>query len=68
MMCRLHGEFPCYGWNNNKGYATGFHAAALLEHGPCRLHRKSFRPCSGQLNIDFDPDDHETPSEHEGPD
>lgn len=68
MMCRLHGEFPFYGWNMNKGYATGFHSAALLEYGPCRLHRKSFRLNSRQLNIDFEPDDHVTPSERTMPD
>lgn len=36
--------FPHYGWQRNKGYGTREHLAALAEHGPCALHRKSFAP------------------------
>jgi ribonuclease HII len=35
-------EYPHYGWESNKGYPTPFHKKALMEHGPCPLHRKSF--------------------------
>ncbi len=37
---------PQYGWDRNKGYGTRDHMAALQEHGPCPLHRRSFAPVS----------------------
>lgn len=37
---------PHYGWERNKGYGTPDHLAALREHGPCPLHRRSFAPVS----------------------
>ena len=36
-------EFPQYGFAKHKGYAAAVHLAALREHGPCPLHRRSFR-------------------------
>ena len=41
-MLRLHEEFPCYGWADNKGYPTKAHYAALRKFGPCKYHRQSF--------------------------
>lgn len=35
---------PHYGWERNKGYGTAEHLAALREHGPSPLHRRSFAP------------------------
>ncbi len=35
-------KFPQYGWSKNKGYPTAEHRAAIQQHGPCDLHRKSF--------------------------
>jgi len=35
---------PHYGWAKNKGYGTPDHLAALREHGPSPLHRRSFAP------------------------
>lgn len=35
-------EHPRYGWAENKGYAAPEHVAALAEHGPCVLHRRSW--------------------------
>ena len=35
-------KYPQYGWLNNKGYPTSEHRQAIIEHGPCDLHRKSF--------------------------
>ena len=37
---------PHYGWERNKGYGTPDHLAALREHGPTPLHRKSFAPAA----------------------
>lgn len=35
---------PQYGWETNMGYGTAEHLAALREHGPSPLHRRSFAP------------------------
>ncbi|HLV57013.1 MAG TPA: ribonuclease HII [Actinotalea caeni] len=42
MMTELHETYPAYGWHGNKGYSAPEHAAALREHGPCELHRRSW--------------------------
>lgn len=42
-MLKLHAEFPHYGWNKNKAYATKFHRDALMEFGESCYHRKTFR-------------------------
>jgi ribonuclease HII len=42
-MRQLHAEFPHYGWDHNKGYATQAHRDAISSFGECRHHRKSFR-------------------------
>ncbi|GLB29589.1 ribonuclease HII [Lacrimispora amygdalina] len=34
--------FPQYGFAKHKGYGTGAHIAALKDHGPCPIHRRSF--------------------------
>ncbi|MCB9733045.1 MAG: ribonuclease HII [Deltaproteobacteria bacterium] len=36
-------EFPVYGFAKHKGYPTKQHLSALAEHGPCPIHRRSFR-------------------------
>ena len=35
---------PPYAFASNKGYGTPEHLAALRVHGPCAIHRRSFRP------------------------
>ncbi len=52
-MCELDQEFPQYGLASHKGYSTPEHLAALLKHGPCALHRKSFRPVA-QSSLPWD--------------
>lgn len=42
-------EHPHYGWAKNKGYGTPDHLAALREHGPSPLHRRSFSPVAQML-------------------
>ena len=42
LMCEFHKEFPQYGFDSHKGYATTRHCEALRRHGPCPLHRVSF--------------------------
>lgn len=45
-MCEFDELYPQYGLASHKGYSTPEHLAALEKHGPCPLHRKSFRPVS----------------------
>lgn len=42
-MLNLHLKFPDYSWNSNKGYPTKAHREAIIKHGPCQYHRRSFR-------------------------
>ncbi len=43
LMNTLHQKYPRYGFCHNKGYATRFHRRAIAEHGPCPVHRLSFK-------------------------
>jgi ribonuclease HII len=43
-MREFHDIYPQYGLASHKGYSTPEHLAALEKHGPCPLHRKTFRP------------------------
>jgi len=52
-MMKIHEEFPVYGWNRNKGYATSYHRNAILKYGISPYHRKSFNLFERQLKIDF---------------
>ena len=36
-------QFPHYGFTKHKGYGTKQHREAIASHGPCPLHRKTFR-------------------------
>jgi ribonuclease HII len=44
MLLELHQAFPMYGFDAHSGYGTPQHLAALLAHGPCEHHRRSFAP------------------------
>jgi ribonuclease HII len=52
-MEKIHSEYPDYGWNRNKGYATRFHRNAILKYGITPYHRKTFSLYDTQLSIDF---------------
>jgi ribonuclease HII len=41
-------QFPEYGFEVNKGYPTRDHIQAIHAHGPCPLHRMSFKPLKGR--------------------
>jgi len=49
-------RYPIYGFDRHFGYSTPEHLAALKEHGPCPIHRRSFAPCrpDEQLALCFD--------------
>lgn len=38
----LDQKYPQYGFAKHKGYGTKAHTDAILEHGPCGIHRMSF--------------------------
>jgi ribonuclease HII len=42
LMVGLAAGHPQYGWEQNKGYASPEHLAALARHGTCALHRRSW--------------------------
>ena len=44
LMLEYDRQFPAYGFAKHKGYGTTRHLAALAEHGPCPIHRRSFAP------------------------
>ena len=48
IMLQYHDEYPHYGFNNHKGYATKEHLDKLREYGPCPIHRRSFEPVRAQ--------------------
>ena len=43
IMTAYDAEFPQYGFAGHKGYGALTYFAAIREHGPCRLHRLTFR-------------------------
>ncbi len=43
IMLRYHDIYPAYNFRKNKGYCTAEHVDMLRLHGPCPIHRKSFR-------------------------
>ena len=44
LMEEYHERWPAYGFAEHKCYGTARHLAALAEHGPCPIHRRSFAP------------------------
>ncbi len=41
-ICGLAEKYPQYGFEKHKGYGTKAHREAILEYGPCEIHRMSF--------------------------
>ncbi|HQQ59073.1 MAG TPA: ribonuclease HII [Thermomonas sp.] len=48
-MLELHAHYPHYGFDRHKGYPSAAHRAALLTHGPCPEHRRSYAPVRALL-------------------
>jgi ribonuclease HII len=44
MMIRAATVYPQYGFERHMGYGAQRHLKAIAEHGPCALHRMTFRP------------------------
>jgi ribonuclease HII len=43
IMKELHEIYPAYDFVRHKGYPTQAHKQAILKHGPCPVHRLTFR-------------------------
>lgn len=50
-MMQIHDELPHFGWNQNKGYPTAAHREAIVQFGPSKYHRMSFRLTDDQLKL-----------------
>jgi len=50
-MLALHRQYPQYGFDQHKGYPTRAHRQALIEHGPCPEHRRSYAPVQQSLHL-----------------
>jgi len=50
-MLELHAHYPHYGFDRHKGYPSAAHRAALLAHGPCPEHRRSYAPVRKLLEL-----------------
>ncbi len=49
MMEAYHRQYPQYNFQAHKGYGTAEHLRMLAAHGPCAIHRRSFRPVGEAL-------------------
>ncbi|NHN54385.1 ribonuclease HII [Calidifontibacter sp. DB0510] len=56
MLVDRHERFPQYNWAGNKGYSAPDHLAALDQHGPCELHRRSWRRFVAEAPVAGDPE------------
>jgi ribonuclease HII len=45
-----HYQYPQYEFSKHKGYGTQRHRELIATHGPCTIHRKTFRGVSEYLN------------------
>lgn len=43
LMEEYHRSFPQYGFHIHKGYGTRAHLKNIKAHGPCEIHRRTFR-------------------------
>jgi ribonuclease HII len=43
LMDDYHRKYPVYSFDRNKGYPTAAHRKAIQTHGPCAIHRQSFK-------------------------
>ena len=43
LMLEYHRRYPQYNFDRHKGYPTAEHRRLLKEHGPCPIHRRTFK-------------------------
>ncbi|HZT96227.1 MAG TPA: ribonuclease HII [Chloroflexota bacterium] len=51
LMSRAAEKYPGYGFESHKGYGTQQHHDALIELGPCPIHRLTFKPAFASCSI-----------------
>lgn len=51
LMLGYHAQYPQYGFDRHKGYPTKTHKAAVAEHGPSAIHRRTFRGVKEHLAV-----------------
>lgn len=58
LMASYHEKYPEYGFGGHVGYATKTHMQALRAHGPCPIHRKTFRGVlpEAEITLAIDPE------------
>lgn len=49
LMIRMENLYPGYGLGGHKGYPTKAHRQAVLDLGPCPIHRRSFAPVADAI-------------------
>lgn len=52
LMLEYDQSYPAYGFAGHKGYGSSEHMAAIRKHGPCPIHRKTFRGVREYLLMD----------------
>ena len=50
IMDGYHKLYPQYEFNRHKGYGTKLHRNLIQEHGPCPIHRNTFKGVSEYIN------------------
>ena len=50
IMDDYHKLYPQYEFNRHKGYGTKLHRHLIQEHGPCPIHRNTFKGVSEYIN------------------
>ena len=55
IMRELDVSYPVYGFARHMGYSTRAHFAAIREHGPSPVHRRSFAPVRAAARGEADP-------------
>jgi ribonuclease HII len=54
LLDELDEQYPGYGFAHNKGYGTVEHRQAIDSLGLSPIHRRSWRPAQGVLDLHFD--------------
>jgi ribonuclease HII len=49
IMDRYESLYPLFSFSQHKGYPTPTHLDELREHGPCEIHRRTFKPVADLL-------------------
>jgi ribonuclease HII len=52
LMAEYDVQFPLYGFSRHKGYPTTEHRRLVKEHGPCEIHRRTFKGVREYLHAD----------------